>query len=215
MSRGFGAVQRRLLEHLLTEDAGAYEQTGEPVWESVPTLAGMVYGNAGPSDAQCASVRRALRRLAQAQLVDVTRARVQRTYRQRRRHRSRYLTACAGPACLLCDYVRRRTPIRIGGTLVEQQLREISGDDAALEIERLHRYGWHEWLGNPWNDFSTEVFDVHVSTTLARRHLTNDELAEFRERMRRGSSIGSRTGRPLELSPLLLSVLQHARGRQR
>ncbi|MFI8977115.1 hypothetical protein ACIGO9_29830 [Nocardia asteroides] len=184
MSRGFGAVQRRLLEHLLAEDAGAYEQTGEPAWESVPTLAGMVYGNAEPSDAQCASVRRALRRLADAQLVDLTRARVQRTYRQRRRHRSRYLTACSGPACPLCDYLPRRKLIRIGGTLVEQQLREISGADADPVVERLRRYGWHEWLGNPWNDFSTEVYDVHVSTTLARRHLTEDELAEFRDRRR-------------------------------
>lgn len=64
------------------------------------------------------------------------------------------------------------------------QLRKISGSDAAAEVERLRRYGWHEWLGNPWNDFDTAVNAVHMSATVARRHLIDDELAEFRTRMR-------------------------------
>lgn len=66
-----------------------------------------------------------------------------------------------------------------------------------------------------WELFVHHGFRDGVHRQFVTGHLTDDELAEGRNGCGRGSSNGSQTGRPLELSPLPLSELQHARGRQR
>lgn len=171
MSRGMGPVQLGVLEYLRGEHAGRSDIDGTPRWESVIALARQHYQEDVPTDAQRASMRRALRRLAALGLVEVRRGPTGGTYRQHRHRRRRYLTACQGPGCLWCVHVRHREY----SSLLAEQLAQISGTHADRELANLDRYGWHEWLGDPWHDYDLTEHTVAVTELHARRALTTAE----------------------------------------
>lgn len=178
-----GSVQRRLLD--LLADETHHPQGPEHPWWPVTGLAASVYAVSAPTASETASARRALRRLAAVGLVELRRGRTGRTYRQRRRKRTRYLVACGGPGCHWCRTVVRRRHGRQPVGQVADLLREISGAGAAVELERLTTYGFHEWVGSRWDDYDYETWEVAVSEVVARRALTDEERVAEDERSRR------------------------------
>jgi DNA-binding transcriptional ArsR family regulator len=185
VSRGPGRIQRALLAHLLGEDAPVGPFAGEPGFEPVSALARRVFGVVEPTDSQRASVRRALRSLAERGLVELERGPNGRTYGQRRRRRTRYLAACSGRDCEWCETtVRHRHP----STLVLEQLREIS-PTPDRDVADAREFGFHEWRGSEWTDFTLEPHRVDVTELHARRKPTAAETAAV------DAAIGARIAR--------------------
>ncbi|MGF1427501.1 hypothetical protein [Kitasatospora sp. LaBMicrA B282] len=110
MSRGLGRIQRAVLAHLATEPLGRSALTGLPAWSSVREIAAAVFGVERASEAQVASVRRAVRTLAAAGWIDYERLALEGvTYVQQRgvprrpppRWEAR-IEACTGAGCPAC-----------------------------------------------------------------------------------------------------------------
>ncbi|MFF4227401.1 hypothetical protein ACFYZH_31765 [Streptomyces abikoensis] len=181
-----------MLAFLRGEPGGRSELDGTPLFASVTTLARRVYAVEEPTDAQRASVRRALRRLEASGLVELRRMGVGRSYRQRRAHPRRAvpryeqrLAACTGDGCEGCAAGDRASTyftadvvamfIDYFGTLPE----------ADRELWRATARGWHLYsvpLPRPAEDYRT--YPIEVTELCARRALSADEQERADQQLR-------------------------------
>ncbi|WP_042404781.1 hypothetical protein [Streptacidiphilus carbonis] len=180
-----------VLAHLASEPGGRSAVTGLPGWVAVRELAAAVFSVESASEGQRASVRRALRTLAAAGLVDVERlAREGFVYRQERGAPrfpvSRWevrIEACGGSGCPACAAGTVRYPGEAMGLDVIDALLEQNGYVPG-QVERFCRHGWH-WihheLPGPQRRRSVEVT---VSEGCARRATTEAERAEGERALR-------------------------------
>ncbi|WBP91949.1 hypothetical protein [Kitasatospora cathayae] len=184
MSRGLGRVQQAVLAHLATEPLGRSPLTGLPVWEPVREIAAAVFHVPQASGAQLASVRRAVRTLAAADLVDHRRLALDGvTYvHQRgtpRRPVPRWevrIEVCAGAGCPACAAGTFRYPGEAMSLDVINALLEQNGYVPG-QVEAFVRQGWH------WNHYEIpgpqhrHPVTITVSEGCARRATTPQERA--------------------------------------
>ena len=185
VSRGMGRIQRAVLAHLRAEPGGLSALTGLPGWVPVHQLAAAVYGVEAASDGQRASVRRPLRLLEAAGLVDVQRLALEGlTYTQQRgapRHPVPVygpwrIEVCAGADCEHCRAGRLKYPGTAMGMDVIDALLEQNGYIQG-QVQRFAREGWH-WVSHERPGAQRRrAVQVTISETCARRATTADERA--------------------------------------
>src|SRR5215211_9390259 len=102
MSRGYGRVQRSILEWLATEPAGCNKRRGLPNRNTIADAAKHVYETSEPTDAQLVATRRAIRGLAADRAVDVAFG-AENPEKGRRLPRSTRVRECGGDGCEWCE----------------------------------------------------------------------------------------------------------------
>jgi hypothetical protein len=136
VSRGPGALQRRILDLLARPEIAATNARGDgPVGMFQRDVARLLFGDAEPTFSQVQSLRRALRALARSGCLAFYTDGEDRRITRAQRCGRRVWRPCGGPACRACAYGLKAEPLASQPHLL--------GSEAGLEQARaygVHRY---------------------------------------------------------------------------
>jgi hypothetical protein len=179
MSRGYGRVQRAIIDWLATEPGGRNKR-GVPVRSTIVQAAAHVYGTSEPTEAQLVAVRRAVRGLAAAGAIENERGWGRPRNGARRLKLTTRVVECDGDGCEWCE-----TGIpRYEGTWIANEMSKKHpywtgrrDPDWEGPLHLTEKYADREWAWKAWHlgEMAPRRKMDAVSVRLLRRVLTDDE----------------------------------------